>query len=169
MNKAKISIITATALVLGYILIAILTHYTSANGYYSSVEQLREREELYESATLIYSQETLDRYYDFIIDKDDNYCVIQVYKKSTWLGQKYNVGPWSTKPMSNLIRDDVLLYNSSETPDFTWSPYFFNKPKVNLLHCVAHGDSVIGDETVTTVPFTYGGKEYLLCLKFEVD
>ena len=170
MKKVIATAISIASVVLIIIAFGIATHYTSANGYYSSIEQLRAVEKEYNSSTIIYTQEMADRYVDFIIDKDDNYWVIQIEKRSTWLGQKYRKGVSLTKPMSALIRDDVFLYDQSKTLNFMWLSHLFSKkPKVNLLYCVAHGDSEIGDETVKTVPFTYKDKQYLLCLKFEVN
>lgn len=169
MKKTRATVIYIVSIVLIIIAFLIVTHYTSANGYYSSTEQLRLSEKLYDSATIIYTQEMADRYVDFIVDKDDNFCVIEINMISTWFGQKNKMGVWSTKPMSDKIRNDVFLYDPSEKLFFTQLPHFFNKPKVNLLHCVAHDGSEIGDETVKTVPFTYKDKQYLLCLKLEVN
>ena len=170
MKKTRATVISAVSIILLVIIFEIVTHFTSANGYYTGIDQLRAHEKMYDSSTVFYTQEMADRYVDFLVDKDDNFCAVEISKKSTWLGMKYSIGVSSVRPISDMIRYDVFLYDKSETPHFTGLPNMFGKkPKVNLLYCVAQDGSEFSDETVKTVPFTYNENQYLLCIKLEVN
>lgn len=162
----------ATVIICTIILVAIVImgNVTPINGYYDSVEQLREFEkELYDSATLIHTYVLLDKHVDFIIDKDDNYCVIEIDKKQTPFGEKYVKGTWSSRSMTDAVSEDVQMYEQSGILDFTSLPHFGRKSKSRLFHCFAPHNATVLDTDVRTIAFSHNDSQFLLCLKISAQ
>ena len=148
-------------------LIYVIVSFSPLNGYYFSVEQLRKGENIYISSTIIHTLEMPDKYFDFIIDSDDNYCVIEINKKDTLFGQRYVKGTWSSKSMYDAVTEDINLYEQTGALDFTSFPHFGNIPEVKMSHCFAPSDYDIVQDDIQVTEFTYDGVQYLLCIKLE--
>lgn len=163
--------IAARIFFLGIVIVAVLMTVSiidsSYDGYYS-INQLRKIErDIYESATLIHTYELSDKYVDFVIDKDDNFCVIKIAATQTPFGNKYSIASMSSRPMTYAVKDDMEMHEQSEILDFTLLPHFGQESGFKLYYCFAPDDWLITDEEIETAAFSYKGEPLLLCLKLE--
>ena len=133
------------------------------------------KDHFYENGELIYTQNSTDRYIDFVIFEDEDYIhFIPIKKIHTFAGDKYKIG-LTTKilNLSEEIIRDTTTYESGEIP---WdevreleTALLMQESSLTekIFCCVLPPTCMIDEPDVVAHPFEYRDKQYILYVKIE--
>ena len=170
--KRKISMVCGLiVLILAFVLINALLP-KDFSGYYKNIDMARkEQAEIYDNGVFVCTQETKNRYTDFIID--ENLYIIKIKQKDTIFGEKYRiVGQQKVFNFYEFLEKDIKYYkqhNELYLASVGWLDHWPRKAEENILWSILPAQYSVTnlDDSVSKHNFTYENVEYILYVKVE--
>ena len=141
-------------------------------GYYRDIDMVREEQsEIYDNGVFVCTQETENRYMDFIVGEGLN--IIKIKFKNTIFGYKYRVSSIQTFPdLQELLKENSEYYNQHKDLSFSyasWLDEWTTKPSEKVLWAILPAEYVVEnlEADVSMHKFTFEDNEYVLYVKVE--
>lgn len=162
-------------IVIGFVLFLVLANLIlqkGFGGYYRRIDLVREElTEIYDNGLFVHTQETKNRYTDFIIGKE--IYIIKIKEKNTIFGSKYRVvSKEKVLDFYELLEYNIKNYDKYQELYFRSVDRLdqvFNKPYDDVLWSIFPAEYSLEnlDSNVSMHKFTFEDNEYVLYVKLE--